>query len=104
MKAVTFVEVGKLELREVDKPTIQEPDDVLLKVTTTAICGSDLHVLGGRIPGMMEGGILGHEFIGTVEEVGPEVKNFKPGDRALARLLDPLWGVLVLPAGDVRAM
>src|SRR6202011_4363980 len=89
MKAVTFVEVGKLELRDVDKPTIQEPDDVLLKVTTTAICGSDLHVLAGRIPGMMPGGILGHEFIGTVEEVGPEVKNFKPGDRALASFLIP---------------
>jgi threonine dehydrogenase-like Zn-dependent dehydrogenase len=89
MKAVTFVEVGKLEMRDVDKPTIQEPDDVLLKVTTTAICGSDLHVLEGRIPGMMEGGILGHEFIGIVEEVGPEVKNFKPGDRALASFLIP---------------
>jgi 2-desacetyl-2-hydroxyethyl bacteriochlorophyllide A dehydrogenase len=89
MKAVTFVEVGKLDLRDVDKPTIKEPDDVLLKVTTTAICGSDLHVLAGRIPGMMEGGILGHEFIGTVEDVGPEVKNFKPGDRALASFLIP---------------
>src|SRR5258708_40019156 len=89
MKAVSFVEVGKLELRDVQKPTIQEPDDVLLKVTTTAICGSDLHVLAGRIPGMMEGGILGHEFIGVVEEVGPEVKNFKPGDRALASFLIP---------------
>src|ERR1700716_1914510 len=89
MKAGTFVEGGKLEMNEVDKPTILEPDDVLLKVTTTAICGSDLHVLGGRIPGMMEGGILGHEFIGTVEEVGPEVKDFKPGDRALASFLIP---------------
>ena len=89
MKAVTFVEVGKLEMNEVDKPTILEPDDVLLRVSTTAICGSDLHVLGGRIPGMMPGGILGHEFIGTVEEVGSEVKNFKPGDRALASFLIP---------------
>src|SRR5260370_10606157 len=89
MKAVSFVEVGKLELRDAEKPTIQEPDDVLLKVTTTAICGSDLHVLAGRIPGMMEGGILGHEFIGIVEDVGPEVKNFKPADRALASFLIP---------------
>ncbi|MFN2466212.1 MAG: alcohol dehydrogenase catalytic domain-containing protein [Candidatus Dormibacteria bacterium] len=89
MKAVSFVEVGKLEMRDVPRPTIQAPTDVLLKVTTTAICGSDLHVLEGRIPGMMEGGILGHEFIGTVEEAGPDVKKFKPGDRALASFLVP---------------
>ncbi|MEA2646808.1 MAG: S-(hydroxymethyl)glutathione dehydrogenase / alcohol dehydrogenase [Chloroflexota bacterium] len=89
MKAVTFVEVGKLEMSDVPRPTIQDPTDVILKVTTTAICGSDLHVLEGRIPGMMPGGILGHEFIGIVEDAGPEVKNFKPGDRALASFLIP---------------
>jgi threonine dehydrogenase-like Zn-dependent dehydrogenase len=89
LRAVSFVEVGKLEMRDVPRPTIQEPTDVLLKVTTTAICGSDLHVLEGRIPGMMSGGILGHEFIGIVEEAGPGVKNFKPGDRALASFLVP---------------
>ncbi|MGI8607631.1 MAG: alcohol dehydrogenase catalytic domain-containing protein [Candidatus Dormibacteria bacterium] len=89
MKAVSFVEVGKLEMRDVPKPSILEPTDVLLRVTTTAICGSDLHVLEGRIPGMMEGGILGHEFIGVVEEAGTAVKNFKPGDRALASFIVP---------------
>jgi threonine dehydrogenase-like Zn-dependent dehydrogenase len=89
MKAVSFVEVGKLEMRDVPKPTILEPTDVLLRVTTTAICGSDLHVLEGRIPGMMPGGILGHEFMGIVEEAGPEVRNFKAGDRALASFLVP---------------
>jgi threonine dehydrogenase-like Zn-dependent dehydrogenase len=89
MKAVTFVDIGKLEMRDIPKPTIQEPGDALLKVTTTAICGSDLHVVEGRIPGMMEGGVLGHEFIGTLEEVGPDVKNFKPGDRVLASFLIP---------------
>ena len=61
----------------------------MLKVTTTAICGSDLHVLEGRLPGMRKGGILGHEFIGIVEEAGPEVKNLMPGDRALASFLVP---------------
>lgn len=89
MKAVSFVEIGKLEMRDAPRPTIQEPTDVLLRVTTTAICGSDLHVLEGRIPGMMEGGILGHEFIGIVEEAGQAVKNFKPGDRALASFIVP---------------
>lgn len=76
-------------MRDVPRPTILEPTDVLLRVTTTAICGSDLHVLEGRIPGMMEGGILGHEFIGIVEEAGPAVANFKPGDRALASFVVP---------------
>ena len=76
-------------MRDAPRPTILEPTDVLLKITTTAICGSDLHVLEGRIPGMMEGGILGHEFIGIVEEAGPGVRNFKPGDRALASFLVP---------------
>ncbi|HEV3230980.1 MAG TPA: alcohol dehydrogenase catalytic domain-containing protein [Candidatus Dormibacteraeota bacterium] len=89
MRAVTFVEIGKLELTDVPKPTIEEPTDALLKVTTTAICGSDLHVLSGRIPGMMPGNIIGHEFIGVVEEVGPEVRGFKPGDRALASFIIP---------------
>ena len=89
MKAVSFVEVGRLEMRDAPRPTIEDPTDVLLRVTTTAICGSDLHVLEGRIPGMMEGGILGHEFIGIVEDVGPGVKNFKPGDRALASFIVP---------------
>jgi threonine dehydrogenase-like Zn-dependent dehydrogenase len=81
--------VGRLEMRDAPKPTIEDPTDVLLRITTTAICGSDLHVLEGRIPGMMEGGILGHEFIGIVEDVGPGVKNFKPGDRALASFIVP---------------
>jgi threonine dehydrogenase-like Zn-dependent dehydrogenase len=89
MRAVTFVEVGKLEVSDAPKPTILEPTDALLKVSTTAICGSDLHVLEGRIPGMMPGGIIGHEFIGTLEEVGPGVKNFKAGDRTLASFIIP---------------
>ena len=89
MRAVTFQDVGRIELDDVPKPELQEPTDVLLKVTTTAICGSDLHVLHGRIPGMMPGGVLGHEFMGVVEQVGPEVKNFHEGDRALASFMIP---------------
>jgi len=89
MKAVTFVEVGRVDVRDVDKPTIQEPTDVLLKVTTTAICGSDLHILEGRTPGFFDGSIIGHEFVGVIEDAGPEVKKFKPGQRALASFLVP---------------
>jgi threonine dehydrogenase-like Zn-dependent dehydrogenase len=89
MRAVTYQDVGRIELDDVPKPQIQEPTDVLLKVTTTAICGSDLHVLHGRIPGMMPGGVLGHEFVGVVEEVGAGVKRFREGDRVLASFMIP---------------
>lgn len=89
MRAVTFQDVGSIALEDVPRPTIQDPTDVILKVTTTAICGSDLHVLAGRIPGMMPGGILGHEFMGIVEEIGPEVKRIREGDRALASFTIP---------------
>jgi threonine dehydrogenase-like Zn-dependent dehydrogenase len=89
MRAVTFQDVGRIQLDDVPKPEIQEPTDVLLKVSTTAICGSDLHVLHGRIPGMMPGSVLGHEFIGTVEAVGSEVTKFHEGDRALASFMIP---------------
>ncbi|HEY6378235.1 MAG TPA: alcohol dehydrogenase catalytic domain-containing protein [Candidatus Dormibacteraeota bacterium] len=89
MRAVTFQDVGKLSLEDVPKPTLQEPTDALLRVTKSAICGSDLHVLNGRIPGMMPGGVLGHEFVGVIEEVGPDVRKVEPGDRALASMTIP---------------
>jgi len=92
MKAVTYVEQDKIELTDVPKPTIQEPGDAILKVTLSAICGSDLHVLNGRIPGMLPGSVIGHEFMGVVEEVGPDVKERKPGDRVLSSMM--------LPCGD----
>jgi threonine dehydrogenase-like Zn-dependent dehydrogenase len=89
MRAVTYQDVGQIQLDDVPRPNLEEPTDALLKVTTTAICGSDLHVLHGRIPGMMPGGILGHEFIGIVEEVGSGVTKIKEGDRALASFTIP---------------
>src|ERR1700694_164830 len=89
MRALTFVEIGRVEMADVPRPTVEEPGDALVKITTTAICGSDLHVLNGRIPGMVPGSILGHEFTGVVEEVSPEVKRFKVGDRVLASFMIP---------------
>jgi threonine dehydrogenase-like Zn-dependent dehydrogenase len=89
MKALVFKDFGAVELADVPKPTIEAPGDALVRVTTTAICGSDLHVLNGRIPGMTPGGILGHEFTGVVEEVSPEVRRFKVGDRVLASFMIP---------------
>ena len=84
MRALTYVDIGRVEMADVPRPTIEEPTDVLLRVTTTAICGSDLHVLSGRVPGVLPGTTLGHEFAGVVEEVGTEVTGVAAGDRVLA--------------------
>lgn len=89
MRALTFVDFGRVEMADVPRPSIEEPTDVVLRVTTTAICGSDLHVIHGRIPGMTPGSVLGHEFVGVVEEVGSAVTTVKPGDRALASFIIP---------------
>jgi threonine dehydrogenase-like Zn-dependent dehydrogenase len=68
-------------VENVPDPTILNPRDAIVRITTTAICGSDLHLYDGYIPFMKPGDILGHEFMGEVMEVGPEVKNLRPGDR-----------------------
>jgi len=76
---------GAHELRvdNVPDPKILNPRDAILKITSTAICGSDLHLYDGYIPAMMKGDILGHEFMGEVVEVGRDVKNLKVGDRVV---------------------
>jgi threonine dehydrogenase-like Zn-dependent dehydrogenase len=76
---------GKLDVRcdTVPDPTIEEPRDAIVKVTSCAICGSDLHLYGGFVPGMKSGDILGHEFMGEVVEVGRENRKLKVGDRVV---------------------
>jgi threonine dehydrogenase-like Zn-dependent dehydrogenase len=76
---------GKTDVRveTVDDPKILNPRDAIVKITRTAICGSDLHLYDGYIPTMEPGDILGHEFMGEVVEVGPEVKNLRSGDRVV---------------------
>jgi threonine dehydrogenase-like Zn-dependent dehydrogenase len=76
---------GKNDIRcdTVDDPKIEEPGDVILKVTATAICGSDLHLFDGVVPQMKEGDILGHEFMGEVVETGSAVTKLKKGDRVV---------------------
>ena len=83
MKAVCWMGKHKIETLTVPDPKIINPHDAILRVTKTAICGSDLHLYDGYIPTMESGDILGHEFMGIVEEVGPEVKNLKRGDRVV---------------------
>jgi threonine dehydrogenase-like Zn-dependent dehydrogenase len=74
---------GKVETQNVPDPAILNPHDAIIKITRTAICGSDLHLYNGFIPTMEAGDILGHEFMGIVEEVGPSVTNLQRGDRVV---------------------
>jgi threonine dehydrogenase-like Zn-dependent dehydrogenase len=83
MKAVTWHGKRDVRVDTVPDPTIQDPTDAIIKVTTTNICGSDLHLYEVLGPFMDSGDILGHEPMGIVEEVGPEVHQIKPGDRVV---------------------
>lgn len=83
MKAVTFQGIKNVEVKEVADPTIHQPDDIIVKITSTAICGSDLHLIHDMIPNLPTNFIIGHEPMGVIEEVGPEVKNLKKGDRVV---------------------
>lgn len=83
MKAVTFQGVQNIQVERVDDPSILDPADAILRITTAAICGSDLHLYHGHIPGMLPGMVIGHEYVGVVEEVGAQVRAFRPGDRVV---------------------
>lgn len=83
MKAVVFHGIGDIRLDNVPEPKIQEPEDAIVRLTASAICGTDLHMVRGTLFPMKPGTILGHEGVGIVEEVGPKVRNFKPGDRVV---------------------
>jgi len=82
MKAAVFHKIGDISVDNVPDPGIEAPDDIILKVTSTAICGSDLHIYDGFFPQLRDQ-VLGHEFMGIVEEVGPAVKKVKKGDRVV---------------------
>ena len=83
MKAVTWRGVNEIGVEDVPEPTILNDHDIILEVGLTATCGSDLHLLGGYIPAMRAGDVLGHEFMGTVAEVGPGVTKHQVGDRVV---------------------
>ena len=83
MKAVCWMGSKSIEVHQVADPQIINPHDAVIKITRTAICGSDLHLYAGLIPAMEAGDILGHEFMGIVEEVGSAVKNLQRGDRVV---------------------
>lgn len=84
MKAVCWMGVNKMSVEDVPDPTILNPRDAIVKITSTCICGSDLHLYNGYMPTMEQGDITGHEFMGEVVEVGPGIKNkLKVGDKVV---------------------
>jgi len=83
MKALCWYGKNDVRVENVPDPSILNPRDAIVRITLTAICGSDLHLYNGFIPGMQQGDILGHEFMGEVVETGSEVKNLKKGDRVV---------------------
>jgi threonine dehydrogenase-like Zn-dependent dehydrogenase len=83
MKAVTYESVGNIALKDVEEPKLIDDTDAIVKITTSAICGTDLHMVRGMMGNMLSGTIMGHEGVGVVEQVGPHVRNFRPGDHVV---------------------
>jgi len=83
MLALTYHGAHDVRVEKVTDPVIIDPEDVILRITATAICGSDLHIYRGKIPSMKDGDILGHEFMGEVVEAGPAVARLQKGDRVV---------------------
>lgn len=83
MKAVVFHDIGDIRLDEVPEPQIEQPLDAIVRITTSAICGTDLHFVRGTFSGMKQGTILGHEAVGIVEQLGSNVRNLSIGDRVV---------------------
>ena len=83
MKAVVFHDVGDIRLEDVAEPTLQQPTDAIVRLTASAICGTDLHFVRGTVGGMVKGTILGHEGVGIIEALGEDVRNLQIGDRVV---------------------
>lgn len=83
MRAMTYHGAHKIKIETVPDPIIEQADDIILRVTATAICGSDLHLYRGKIPTVEHGDIFGHEFMGIVEDVGRSVTQVQRGDRVV---------------------
>lgn len=83
MKAVVFHGIGDIRLEDVPEPKLEQPTDAIVRLTASAICGTDLHFVRGTFSGMKPGTVLGHEGVGVIEQLGPMVRNFEPGDRVI---------------------
>lgn len=98
MRAAVFHKINDISVDNVADPGIEAADDIIVKVTSTAICGSDLHIYDGFVPQVRDL-VLGHEFMGVVEETGPEVRNVKKGDRVVVPFTIACGQCFFLPAG-----
>jgi S-(hydroxymethyl)glutathione dehydrogenase/alcohol dehydrogenase len=83
MQAVTYQGMKDVKVMQVPDPKIEKPDDIIVQITASAICGSDLHLIHNMVPNLPQGYIIGHEPVGVVEETGPEVTKVKKGDRVI---------------------
>ena len=83
MKALVYHGSKSVKVETVPDPQLVEEDDIILRITATAICGSDLHLYRGKVPQLKSGDILGHEFMGVVEDVGSGVTKLEKGDRVV---------------------
>ncbi|XYI03917.1 zinc-dependent alcohol dehydrogenase [Sorangium sp. So ce1128] len=83
MKAVVFHGIGDIRMDDIKEPKIKESTDAIVRITASAICGTDLHFIRGTMPGMEPGTVLGHEAVGVIEELGDDVRNLKKGDRVV---------------------
>src|SRR5690606_34483459 len=83
MRALTWQGLQDVEIKEVPDPVVEQPTDAVIRVTSTAICGSDLHLYNVLAAYLRPGDILGHEFMGIVEQVGSAVENLQVGDRVV---------------------
>lgn len=83
MQAVTYQGIKNVQVKQVPDPRIEKPDDIIVRITSTAICGSDLHLIHGMVPNLPTDYIIGHEPVGVVEEAGREVTKVKKGDRVI---------------------
>ena len=104
MKANCWIGKKNVRVEQVPDPKILNQSDAIIKVTSTAICGSDLHLFNGMIPTMERGDILGHEFMGEVVETGRDVKKLKKGDRVVVPFPIRVRRVLLVSAEDVFSM
>ena len=83
MKALVYLGPGRKQIEDRPKPELKAPDDAIVKITKTTICGTDLHILKGDVPSCAPGRILGHEGVGVIDQTGPAVTAFRPGDHVL---------------------
>ncbi|MDR0287687.1 MAG: alcohol dehydrogenase catalytic domain-containing protein, partial [Clostridiales bacterium] len=83
MKAIVYEGIRNVAVKNAGDPKIMKSDDIIVKVTSTAICGSDLHLFHGMVPSLEKGSVLGHETMGIVEEMGKDVTRLKKGDRVI---------------------